>query len=211
MVAGLCSVLGERGVLVLSVVDGLAIGLPIGPRHVEGCVLLDRDGVVVLPPPPPDVWQLASLLDPQHIASDRFERLRALGVAGAANAAAAILADDGQFVDASACADDGEAGELLRAFCDLSTCRFTAAQRRLRAVHKANPRSWLCAWLLGETAAHASTTETRRWQRLTLELLEGSGTAPAELVSVLHQLDADRVMQSCRRGLRNAPGLWHRS
>lgn len=211
MVQQLCAVLGEHGVLVLSIVDALAIGLPIGPPHVEGCVMLDSNGAVVSSPAPgPALWQLASLLDPQFIAADRTERLRALGSVAADNAAAAVLADEGQFDDACAIAADDETGELLRAFCDLSARRFAEARRRLWAVHEDNPSSWLCTWLMAETA-QASATEARRWQRRTLELLEGAGTAPAELVSVLRGLDADRVLDGCRRGLRNAPGLWHRT
>ena len=219
MMARLRASLDEDGILVVSIVDALAVGLPIADDG-AGVVVVDKRGNVVARDhrEVPAIWRLCELLDGEASVSDRTGRLRALSAddeadddPGVATATAALLYGDGHLKDARAAAGDDDNGDVVRALCDRREGRFSDARGRLEHVLRRSPTSWVASYLLGDVARRTSReAEGRGLFRTTIELLDGAGAPAGELAALVPELDPRHVHRSCGEVLREQKNLWHR-
>lgn len=216
MLARLTDAMADHGVLVLSVVDALAVGLSIDDDG-AGVVVLDRRRSPAPRPmtTPPGPLALCALLDEDAAVKDRAAQLKALGpeVAGSSVAAAAALLAEGRIHDARLLVDDddGDDADLMRALCDCRLGRLVEARAHLEALRLRMPSSWVTTWLLAEVVARTGrATESRALLSATLGLLQGAGSPAGELVALLPELHPQHVIQSGREALEGHRGLWHR-
>ncbi|MDP2342815.1 MAG: CheR family methyltransferase [Deltaproteobacteria bacterium] len=216
MLARLTDSMADDGVLVLSVVDALAVGLSIDDDG-AGVVLLDRrrNPIAKTTTTPPAGLALCGLLDDEASVKERAVALQALGrqVLGAAVAAAAALLQEGRPHDARGLVDDddGDDADLIRALCDCRQGRLGDARANLEALRVRSPSSWVAAWMMAEIVARTGrATEARALLTTTLGLLNGIGAPAGEMVALLPELHPQHVLRSGRAALEGHRGLWHR-
>lgn len=203
-----------HGVLLLSAVDGLAAGLPLGSDSV---ILLDGAGQIHEP--------VAASLSPQllllgllndELDDHRSERLATLADAfnldearvGAAIAALVAGDSDTARRQHRLLREDDPDHAVVGALIHLHNGRLGEARA---ALEHAPPTSWLAPWLHATVLVQQHRSiEAHGLCQLALERLAKCGDSTTPVVALMPEYTPHRVKVACLAVLQSTSGRWHR-
>lgn len=213
MLAHLRQALAPHGVLLLSAVDALAAGLPLGSDNV---VLIDGGGQLREPvaASTSPLLLLTALLHPEPDDGHKADRFAAiadafpsLGEARLAAAIAASLAGDGRAARAHLAAGSADVdAAVVTAVIELRDERFVEARQALEP----SSSSWLAPWLQAELLVRQHrANDARPFLRRALERLENCGDTTTPVVALMPEYDPARVRAACLDALQGRHSGWH--
>ena len=216
MLVHLQQALAPGGVLLLSAVDALAAGLPLGTDSV---VLIDGDGY--LPEPVASstapLLMLTALFHPEPDDGHKAERFAhladafpSLGEARLAAALAASVAGDGHLArrHLQLARNDDVDGAIVTAVIEMRDDRLAEARAALQG---APPSSWLAPWLSAELLIRQQRRhEARAMLRFCLDRLDLCGDTTSPVVALLPEYAAQRVRAACVEQFQGRQSDWHR-
>lgn len=214
MLAHLQSALAPWGMLLLSAVDALAAGLPLGSENI---VIVDGGGRLCEPAATSKspLLLLTTLLNAERDDGKNGARFAAiadefpfLGEARLAAAVTASVAGDGHAARAhlDLAADDIDA-PVVTAVIELRDNRLSEARA---ALEGAPVSSWLAPWMQAELLVRQHrASEARPLFRRALERLENCGDTTTSVVALMPQYDPRRVRAACLDLLQGCHSGWH--